>query len=62
MDNEMYLLKEDIECVHLYLDDKKIPRQDLNGQNYSMVGRIKQLEIEHQRQLSILESYYLTKQ
>ena len=43
-DNQIMLLKEDLECVHLYLDDKEAPRQDDKGETYSIVGRIKQLE------------------
>ena len=43
-DNKIMLLKEDLECVHLYLDDKGLPRQDDEGEEYSIVGRIKQLE------------------
>jgi len=43
-DNKIEQLQEDIECVHMYLDDKKIPREDENGETYSIVGRIKRLE------------------
>ena len=43
-DNKIMLLNEDLECVHLYLDDKGVPRQDDEGETYSIVGRIKQLE------------------
>lgn len=43
-DNKIELLKEDLECVHLYLDDLKIPRKDSNNDDYSIVGRIKFLE------------------
>lgn len=42
-DNKIELLKEDIECVHKYLDDKNVPRV-FHNETYSIVGRIKQLE------------------
>ena len=41
-ENIINLLKEDIECVHLFLDDYDIPRADKNG-ILSMIGRIKKL-------------------
>lgn len=40
-DNQIELLKEDLECVHLYLDDIAAPRKDPEGETYSIVGRIK---------------------
>mgnify|MGYP006958833456 CR=1 FL=1 len=43
MNNKIELLEEDIECVHLYLDDKNIPRY-LGEDEYSIVGRIQILE------------------
>jgi hypothetical protein len=58
-ENKTELLKEDIECIHMYLDDKQVPRQNNNGVDYSVVGRIKRLEVSFQKQLSELESYYL---
>jgi hypothetical protein len=39
--NEIELLKEDLECVHMFLDDFNVPRKDENGEEYSIVGRIK---------------------
>jgi len=39
-ENEIMLLKEDLECVHMYLDDMDTPRKDVNGNVYSIVGRI----------------------
>lgn len=45
-DNKIKLLKEDLECIHLYLDDLKIPRKDSNNNDYSIVGRIKLLHPE----------------
>ena len=44
----------------MYLDDKQVPRQNNNGVDYSVVGRIKRLEASFQKQLSELESHYLT--
>jgi len=58
--NQVELLQEDIECVHMYLDDKHIARKDSKGREYSIVGRIKRLEESYQKQLPELESYYLT--
>jgi len=58
-DNQIMLLKEDLECVHLYLDDKKVPRQDSKGKTYSIVGRIKQLESRMIKDASDVETYYL---
>ena len=60
-DNQIMLLKEDLECVHLYLDDKKVPRQDNKGETYSIVGRIKQLESRMIKEFSDLETEYLRK-
>ncbi len=39
-DNKIELLKEDLECVHKYLDDINAPRADKDGKVYSIVGRI----------------------
>jgi len=58
--NQVELLQEEIECVNMYLDDKHISRKDSKGRQYSIVGRIKRLEEIFQKQLSELESYYLT--
>ena len=41
-DNKIELLEEDIECVHLFLDDLGIPRKD-EDDVYSIVDRIKRL-------------------
>lgn len=38
--NMIELLEEDIDCVHLYLNDKGIKRGDEEGK-FSIVGRIK---------------------
>ena len=43
--NELELVKEDIECVEMYLDSKGIPRYAVDNQaEYSLVGRIKLLK------------------
>ena len=38
--NELEMLAEDLECVKMWLDDKKAPKTDSNGNEYSVVGRI----------------------
>jgi len=58
--NQVELLQEEIDCVNMYLDDKHIPRKDSKGKEYSIIGRIKRLEESFQKQLSELESHYLT--
>ena len=50
--------KEEVACVHMYLDDLKIPRED-DKDVFSLVGRIKQLEKRYLKQMSEVESYYL---
>ena len=42
-ENQIELLKEDLEVVHMYLDDLGLPRKDDSGETYSIVGRIKQM-------------------
>lgn len=61
-DNQIELLKEDLEVVHMYLDDLLLPRKDDNGETYSIVGRIKQFEKNMVEQVSNLESMYLEEQ
>jgi len=61
-DNQIMLLKEDLEVVHMYLDGLLVPRKDDNGETYSIVGRIKQFENEMVKQVSNLESIYLEEQ
>ena len=58
-DNKIMLLEEDLECVHLYLDDKEIKRQDSKGNTYSIVERIKWLEERLIKKYSDLETHYL---
>ena len=58
-DNQIELLKEDLEVVHMYLDGLLLPRKDENGETYSIVGRIKQFEKNMVEQVSNLESMYL---
>ena len=43
LENKIELLEEDLECIHLYLDDVKAPREDYKKEPYSIVGRIKGL-------------------
>lgn len=57
--NTIMLLEEEIWCVHEYLDQLKIPREDSEGKKYSIVGRIKQLEKNNLKQISELETFYL---
>ena len=42
LENKIELLEEDIECVHMFLDDEGAPREDEGG-TFSLVGRIKSL-------------------
>lgn len=37
--NEIMILKEDLECVHMWLDQYNIPRT-LKDNEYSIVGRV----------------------
>lgn len=60
-DNIIMLLKEDLECVHMYLDDLKIPRTDTEGEVFSIVGRIKQLEKRFYLELDKVETFYLNR-
>lgn len=43
LNNKIELLREDLEGVHLYLDDLKVPRSDKFNSTLSIVGRIKEL-------------------
>ena len=61
-DNKIELLKEDLEVVHMYLDDLLVTRLDENNETYSIVGRIKQFERNMVEQVSNLESIYLQEQ
>lgn len=38
--NELEMLAEDLECVKMWLDDKKAPKTNSDGNKYSVVGRI----------------------
>ena len=38
--NELEMLAEDLECVKMWLDDKKAPKTDSDGNVYSVIGRI----------------------
>lgn len=57
-ENEFYYYKEEVECVHMYLDDLNIPRE-YGKETYSLVGRIKQLEKRYLKEMSEVENYYL---
>jgi hypothetical protein len=59
-DNIIDLLKEDIECVHMYLDTLEIPRADKADEQYSIVGRIKRLQERYVKEASDLEARYLS--
>ena len=38
--NEIEMLKEDLECVHLWLDSYNVPRESGKYETFSIVGRI----------------------
>lgn len=59
-DNQIMLLKEELECIHMYLDDKEIAREDEQNKTYSIVGRIKQLEKNYTKESSAVETHYLS--
>ena len=59
-DNKIMLLEEDLWCIHKYLDDLVLPRTDKDGKEYSIVGRIQRLEERYLKQLSELETMYLS--
>ena len=59
-DNKIMLLEEDLWCVHKYLDDLELPRVDKDGKEYSIVGRIKRLEERYLKEMSELETMYLS--
>lgn len=50
--------EEELACVHQYLDTLEVPRSD-GANNYSTVGRIKQLEKIFYKRMSSVEDYYL---
>ena len=45
--NQLELAEEDLECVHLWLDDMNVPRNSINDE-YSIVGRMKFLLAKQQ--------------
>ena len=55
------MYSEESECVNMYLDDLSIQRKSEDGQEYSIVGRIKQLEKKYLKEMSDVESHYLSK-
>lgn len=50
--------EEEVECVHMYLDNLNIPRED-DKDTFSLVGRIKQLEKKYLKEMSEVENFYL---
>lgn len=60
-DNKIMLLEEDLYCVHQYLNDLKIPKVDKDNKEYSIVGRIKQLQKRYLKQMSEVEDFYINK-
>ena len=61
-DNQIMLLKEDLEVVHMYLDEVEVKRKDDNGETYSIVGRIKQYQRDSIERLSNWESAVIKEQ
>lgn len=61
-DNQIMLLKEDLEVVHMYLDEVEVKRKDGNGETYSIVGRIRQYQRDMIERLSNLESALIKEQ
>lgn len=61
-DNQIMLLKEDLEVVHMYLDEVEVKRKDDNGETYSIVGRIRQYQRDMIERLSNLESAFIKEQ
>lgn len=55
------MYSEESECVNMYLDDLKVQRKSEEGQEYSIVGRIKLLGSRYLKQMSDVESHYLSK-
>lgn len=58
-DNAIQLLKEDKDCVHIYLDDLFVPRVDDKEQVLSLVGRISFLRIQLIKDVSAWETKFL---
>lgn len=58
-DNQIMLLKEDLEVVHMYLDEVEVKRKDSDGETYSIVGRIRQYQRDMIERLSNLESAFI---
>lgn len=40
-ENKIELLEEELECVHMFLDQNLISRRDARGEDYSIIGRIR---------------------
>lgn len=51
------LLTKDLECVHMFLDDRGVKRKDEDGNDYSIVGRLKtMLQFNDQRLVDVIEA------
>lgn len=60
--NRIFLLEEEKEGVHIYLDCKGIPRKNEDGEVYSIVGRINLLETKLLKDFSERETELLKSQ
>ena len=58
-DNQIELLKEDMEVVHIYLDSLGVSRLDENNETYSPIGRFKRYLMNLQEKVSNMETVYL---
>lgn len=54
--NQIELLKENIESIHLYLNDLNIPRRDSGNIEYSIVDRIKKIENKLNENMKAIET------
>ena len=58
-DNQIELLKEDMEVVHIYLDSLGVSRLDENNETYSPIGRFRRHLMNIQEKVSNMETEYL---
>ena len=58
-DNQIMLLKEDLEVVHIYIDSLGVSRLDENNETYSPIGRFKRHLMNLQEKVSNMETEYL---
>lgn len=59
--NQLELAKDDIWCVHKYLDEQGIPRISVEGKTFSIVGRIEWMKNRILKEMSEMENEYLKK-